>query len=122
MQLQSAIAQSLGAEWTERIAAQLTRAGVTASDVVAMMLANRVELPIVTMAACRIGASVTPVNPALKTAEALCQIGDAAAQLVIHDTIDADLSGQPTLHVDLAWPMLVLSTGMGICNAPSTTA
>ena len=25
-------------------------------------------------------------------------------------------------YFDLAWPMLVLSTGMGICNAPSTTA
>jgi long-chain acyl-CoA synthetase len=95
-----AVTYGEGAEWTERIAAQLTRAGVTAGDVVAVMLANRVELPIVTMAAWRIGASVTPVNPALKTAEALYQIGDAAAKLVIHDMIDADLSGQPTLHVD----------------------
>ena len=25
-------------------------------------------------------------------------------------------------YFDLAWPMLILSTGMGICNAPSTTA
>jgi acyl-CoA synthetase (AMP-forming)/AMP-acid ligase II/anaerobic selenocysteine-containing dehydrogenase len=95
-----AVTYGEGAEWTERIAAQLTRAGVTAGDVVAVMLANRVELPIVTMAAWRIGASVTPVNPALKTAEALYQIGDAAAKLVVHDKIDADLSGQPTLHVD----------------------
>lgn len=25
-------------------------------------------------------------------------------------------------YIDLAWPMLILSTGMGICNAPATTA
>jgi predicted MFS family arabinose efflux permease len=25
-------------------------------------------------------------------------------------------------YFDLAWPMLILSTGMGICNAPATTA
>ncbi|WP_233716981.1 class I adenylate-forming enzyme family protein [Mycolicibacterium vinylchloridicum] len=89
-----------GAQWIAKVAAQLARAGVTSGDVVGVMLSNRVEFPIVTMAAWRIGASVTPVNPALKTAEALYQIGDAAAKLVVHDTIDADLSRQQTLHVD----------------------
>ena len=89
-----------GAQWTERVAAQLAQAGVGAGDVVAVMLANRVELPVVVMAAWRIGASVTPVNPALRTAEVLYQIGDARARLVVHDTIEADLSGHRTLHVD----------------------
>jgi long-chain acyl-CoA synthetase len=89
-----------GAQWTERVAAQLARAGVGTGDVVAVMLANRVELAVVVMAAWRIGASVTPVNPALRTAEALFQIGDARARLVVHDTIEADLSAHRTLHVD----------------------
>lgn len=30
--------------------------------------------------------------------------------------------GVDSTYFDLAWPMLVLSAGMGICNAPSTTA
>jgi len=83
-----------GAQWTERVAAQLVQAGVGAGDVVAVMLANRVELPVVLMAAWRIGASVTPVNPALCTAEALYQIGDiagCASDVRSRSTASADL-------------------------------
>jgi EmrB/QacA subfamily drug resistance transporter len=40
-----------------------------------------------------------------------------AAGLLCMRFLDVDSS-----YVDLAWPMLVLATGMGICNAPSTTA
>ncbi|OMC40838.1 MFS transporter [Mycobacterium sp. GA-1841] len=40
-----------------------------------------------------------------------------AAGLLCMRLLDVDSS-----YFDLAWPMLVLSTGMGICNAPSTTA
>lgn len=40
-----------------------------------------------------------------------------AAGLLCMRLLDID-----SAYFDLAWPMLVLSTGMGICNAPSTTA
>ncbi|HXS84814.1 MAG TPA: MFS transporter [Mycobacterium sp.] len=40
-----------------------------------------------------------------------------AAGLLCMRLLNAD-----STYFDLAWPMLVLSTGMGICNAPSTTA
>ncbi|MCV6976196.1 MFS transporter [Mycobacterium bourgelatii] len=40
-----------------------------------------------------------------------------AAGLLCMCLLEAD-----STYFDLAWPMLVLSTGMGICNAPSTTA
>lgn len=79
------------ARWTDAVAGQLSERGVGAGDVVAVMLANRVELPIVMMAAWRIGAAVTPVNPTLTTSEAAYQIEDAAAKLVVHDAIGADL-------------------------------
>ena len=40
-----------------------------------------------------------------------------AAGLLCMRLLNAD-----STYFDLAWPMLFLSTGMGICNAPSTTA
>ncbi|MEZ5153069.1 class I adenylate-forming enzyme family protein [Rhodococcus zopfii] len=93
------------ARWTDAVAGQLSERGVGAGDVVAVMLANRVELPIVMMAAWRIGAAVTPVNPTLTTSEAAYQIEDAAAKLVVHDAIGADLSSHSTLAVaDLVPP------------------
>jgi len=52
------------------------------------------------MAAWRLGAIVTPVNPTFTTDEAGHQIADAAARLVVHDRVRADLSGFDTLDVD----------------------
>jgi long-chain acyl-CoA synthetase len=68
------------------VAAQLAWEGVAAHDVVGLRLTNRVEFVIVLFAAWRIGATVTPVNPALTPAEASRQLADADAKLhVIED-------------------------------------
>jgi len=32
------------------------------------------------------------------------------------------VAGVDAAYIDIAWPMLVLATGMGLCNAPATTA
>jgi acyl-coenzyme A synthetase/AMP-(fatty) acid ligase len=88
------------AEWIDTVAAQLSARGISSENVVAVMLSNRIEFPIVVMAAWRLGAIFTPVNPTFTTDEAGPQIADAAARLVVHDRVRADLSGFDTLDVD----------------------
>jgi acyl-CoA synthetase (AMP-forming)/AMP-acid ligase II len=59
--------------------------GVGPGDVVAVVLPNRLELLVSMFAAWRLGAAVTPVNPALTEGEARYQIEDSAAKVVITD-------------------------------------
>ncbi|MFG3097705.1 class I adenylate-forming enzyme family protein [Streptomyces sp. NPDC048202] len=80
-----------------RAAANVLRAhGVSRGDVVAVLLPNRLELVIALFAAWRLGAALTPVNPALTTAEARYQIADAGARVVVGEA-DGELV---TLDVD----------------------
>jgi long-chain acyl-CoA synthetase len=67
------------------VAAVLAAAGLRYGDVLAIMLPNRVELITSMFAAWRLGAAVTPVNPALTEQEARYQIADAGATLVVAD-------------------------------------
>ncbi|QKV90641.1 AMP-binding protein [Streptomyces sp. NA02950] len=74
------------AEFLTRVraaAASLRRRGIRSGDVVAVMLPNRVDLVVALFAAWRLGAAVTPVNPALTATEAAYQIADSAARVVI---------------------------------------
>ena len=71
------------ADRTEAVAAQLAGLGIGLGDVVAIMLPNRVELLIAIMAAWRIGAAATPINPMFTANEADYQIADSGAELVI---------------------------------------
>jgi acyl-CoA synthetase (AMP-forming)/AMP-acid ligase II len=71
--------------------------GVGPGDVVAVMLANRVELVVTLFAAWRLGAAVTPVNPALTASEVGHQLTDSgAAVLVTADGASVD-PGVPAL-------------------------
>ncbi|MET9202134.1 AMP-binding protein [Gordonia sp. NPDC003585] len=67
----------------EAVAEQLSREGVGAGDVVATFLPNRVELLITMMAAWRVGAVATPVNPAFTPVEAAYQLDDSGARIVV---------------------------------------
>lgn len=67
----------------EGVAEQLGRAGVRPGDVVATFLPNRIELLVTLMAAWRIGAVATPVNPAFTPEEAEYQLADSGARVVI---------------------------------------
>jgi long-chain acyl-CoA synthetase len=67
----------------ERVAGGLAGLGIGRGDVVATMLPNRVELVVVMFAAWRLGAVLTPVNPALTGDEAGYQLADAGAKLVV---------------------------------------
>ncbi|MGW2558549.1 class I adenylate-forming enzyme family protein [Streptomyces sp. NPDC001514] len=64
-------------------AAVLGAHGIRAGDVVAVSLPNRLELVVIMFAAWRLGAAVTPLNPALTEAEARHQIQDSGAKAVI---------------------------------------
>ena len=52
------------------VAGLLAQRGVRQGDVVALLLTNRVELVVALFAAWRLGATVTPINPALTEGEA----------------------------------------------------
>ncbi|MEU4498314.1 AMP-binding protein [Streptomyces sp. NPDC023998] len=80
--------------WVDAAAACLRRRGVGSGDVVAVMLPNRVDFVVALFAAWRLGAVVTPVNPALTATEAGYQIADSAAKVVIR------LDGGPALAAE----------------------
>ncbi|MFD5811951.1 MULTISPECIES: class I adenylate-forming enzyme family protein [Rhodococcus] len=91
------------AEFARRVdgfAAQLQQHGIAAGDVVAVMLPNRAELLVALMAAWRLGATATPVNPAFTATEAEYQIDDAGAVLVLGAGPDTPSGGRPLIHVD----------------------
>jgi long-chain acyl-CoA synthetase len=71
------------------VAALLADAGLRRGDVLAIMLPNRVELITSMFAAWRLGAAVTPVNPALTGQEARYQVDDAGANVVVADGASA---------------------------------
>jgi long-chain acyl-CoA synthetase len=71
------------AEQVRRGAGLLRSHGVGRGDVVALALPNRLELIISLFAAWRLGAVVTPINPALTQDEMRYQLDDSAARLLI---------------------------------------
>ncbi|MDC0771574.1 class I adenylate-forming enzyme family protein [Streptomyces sp. HD] len=66
-----------------RAAAALRARGVGRGDVVALLLPNTVDFVVALFAAWRLGAAVTPVNPALTEDEVRHQLGDAGATVVV---------------------------------------
>jgi O-succinylbenzoate-CoA ligase len=87
-------------ERVEAFAAQLAEHGIGSGDVIAVMLPNRVELLIALMAAWRLGAAATPINPAFTEVEAAYQIDDAGAALVVNEGADSASAGRPVIHAD----------------------
>ena len=71
------------AQRVDAVAEQFAAAGVGRGDVVAVMLPNQVELLLGLMAAWRLGAAATPVNPVFTPNEAGYQIADSAAKLLL---------------------------------------
>jgi long-chain acyl-CoA synthetase len=67
----------------QRAAASLRRHGVSAGDVVAIMLPNTANFVVALFAAWRLGAAVTPINPSLRPAEVSYQVSDAAAKVLV---------------------------------------
>ena len=67
-----------------RAAAQRLQAlGVGPGDVVGLLLPNRVELVVALFGAWRLGAAVTPINPALAPPEIAYQASDADVNVVV---------------------------------------
>lgn len=74
-------------------AGRLAEAGVRRGDVVAVMLPNRVELVVTMFAAWRVGAALTPINPALTPDEARHQVADSGARILVAERAIADKIG-----------------------------
>lgn len=81
-------------------AEQLAELGIGSGDVVALKLTNRLELVVLLFAAWRLGAAVTPINPAATDAETAHQVSDSAAGLVVVEENGAPAPGTTTLSVD----------------------
>jgi len=78
----------------------LSQHGVTRGDVVAVVLANRVELVLTMYAAWQLGATLTPVNPALTEDEVSYQLEDAGTKIaVVDETTRALVTRVPVLDV-----------------------
>jgi len=84
----------------QRAAASLRGRGVSAGDVVAIMLPNAASFVVSLFAAWRLGAAVTPINPSLTPAEVNYQVSDAAATVLIAQTAPNFDPGAPVVSTD----------------------
>lgn len=75
----------------------LSGQGVGVGDVVALMLQNQVEFVVAMFAVWRLGAAVTPINPALTAKEATHQISDSRAKLIVHGGLEPGSLAVPSL-------------------------
>jgi acyl-CoA synthetase (AMP-forming)/AMP-acid ligase II len=66
-----------------RASATMREHGVTAGDVVAIMLPNQASFVVSMFAAWRLGAAVTPISPTLVPAEVSYQLEDAGAKVLV---------------------------------------
>jgi len=99
----------------QRAAASLRARGISAGDVVAIMLPNTATFVVSLFAAWRLGATVTPINPSLTPTEVNYQVGDAAAKVLIAQTATDFDPGAPVVSTD------ALDGGeptLGLMNAP----
>ena len=87
--------QFLGA--VQRAAGALRGQGVSAGDVVAIMLPNTASFVVSLFAAWRLGAAVTPINPSLTPAEVSYQVADAAAKVLIAQNAPEFDAGAPVV-------------------------
>jgi len=87
-------------DWVDAAAEQLAEHGVGHGSVVAIMLPNRVELLVAMVAAWRLGAAATPINPVFTANEADYQIDDAGSVLVVNVGPEAPTGGRPSIAVD----------------------
>src|SRR6266498_3671316 len=83
----------------DAVAEQFAASGIGRGDVVAVMLPNRVELLLGLVAAWRLGAAATPINPVFTANEAGYQIRDSQAVLLLTSAVDADY-GVPVVLAD----------------------
>ena len=91
----------------QRAAASLRSRGVSAGDVVAIMLPNTAGFVVALFAAWRLGAAVTPINPSLTPAEVNYQVADAEASLLVASTtpqLDTGATAVTTDELDLGEP------------------
>lgn len=89
------------AQAVRETAAALAQRGLQRGDVLAVLLPNRVELVTCMFAAWRLGAALTPINPALTRVEAEYQIRDSGARVVVAESRDAvEASGVLVLSLE----------------------
>ncbi len=107
-------------------ARHLQHRGIGPGDVVALKLTNRSEFVVLLFATWRLGATITPVNPALTDVEVARQLADSAARLLVvedgptpaddvvtlrvADLYDAPVAADPAPPADTSAPALLIYT------------
>lgn len=84
-------------QFIERATATLADRGVAHGDVIAVLLPNTADLVVALFAAWRLGAAVTPINPALTAEEVRYQVTDAGSTVLVTDNDPRDDLGAPVL-------------------------
>ncbi|MDQ0994591.1 class I adenylate-forming enzyme family protein [Streptomyces sp. V3I7] len=85
------------ADQVEQYARHFAGHGVRAGDIVAVKLTNRVELVVALFAAWRLGAALSPVNPALTAVETRYQLQDCRAKAVVVEEAATELPDSVTV-------------------------
>ncbi len=84
---------------TRAAAEQLQERGIGTGDVIALKLTNRIEFVVLLFGAWRLGATVTPINPALTEIEVRHQLQDSGARLVVVEDTADPVADVETLHI-----------------------
>jgi O-succinylbenzoic acid--CoA ligase len=105
------------ADHAERLAGDLTRAGVTPGERVALIAENRVETVIAVHALIELGATLVPIHPRLTPAEVDVVLADAApARILREEELTARIAGAakgsplPPRCVDPEAPLAIVYT------------
>ncbi|MFI7188823.1 class I adenylate-forming enzyme family protein [Nocardia nova] len=106
----------------DRCALMFRAVGLGAGDVVALHVPNRVELLVAMMAAWRLGAIVTPINPEFGLVEASHQLHDSKARVLITDTPEVAIGRNiAVIRIDEVLPAHTPTDGWSeeLSSAPS---
>jgi amino acid adenylation domain-containing protein len=107
---------------SRRLAAWMVRSGVRRGDRVAVLLPNGVRPVTVAMAASRIGAIFTILDPGLKPYGAVRLLADAAPALVVTESRRLpDTAGWPALAVEDGWDAALATPGTRLPVSPGPT-
>jgi acyl-CoA synthetase (AMP-forming)/AMP-acid ligase II len=96
---ETSLSNAVFLEHVRRAAGGFSGHGIGQGDVVALMLPNGVEFVVAMFAAWRLGAAITPINPAASKTEATHQLLDSRAKLLVNLDGEAVVTAIPALPV-----------------------
>ena len=106
-------------ERIRRVAAGLAELGIRKGEVVALCAPNSPEFAVAFYAIVRLGAIVTPANPANTSHEIALQLVDAGAKLLVTTASLADKAREAIEHAGRSIDLVTIDEAPGICSLGS---